>query len=186
MSTRLIVPPAGLAVSMAAAQLAARVDVDEKGKSPLDAEIEQAIRTYTAEAETITKRAVIQQTWRTTLDRFGASIMLSKSRVLKVDHVKFYDAAGVQRTLDPEDYEVDAESEPGYVVPAPTKAWPVTANRINAVEVQYMAGYGPDETAVPDGIKGFILARITEHFETGGLATSVAAKRLLSRFRMYA
>ena len=186
MSTRLISQPVGLAVSMADAQLAARVDVDEEGKSPLDPEIVRAIRTYTAEVETLTKRAVVQQIWRTTLDRFDATIMLNKSRVLQIDHVKFYDAAGVQRTLDPEDYELDAESEPGYLVPAPSKAWPATANRINAVEVQYKAGYGPDDTAVPDGIKGFILARIAEHFETGGQPKNEFVKRLLWPYVVYA
>jgi len=36
MSTRLIVPPAALAVSMEAARLAARVDVNPDGTSALD------------------------------------------------------------------------------------------------------------------------------------------------------
>jgi hypothetical protein len=64
MSIRLIVPPAALAVSMEAARLAARVDIAEDGTSALDAEIEQAIRTYTTEAEGETGRALIEQTWR--------------------------------------------------------------------------------------------------------------------------
>ncbi|MFK3741438.1 head-tail connector protein [Massilia sp. TN1-12] len=185
MSTRLISPPAGLAVSMADAQLAARADVDDEGKSPLDAEILQAIRTYTAEAESETNRAIIEQTWRVTLDRFDGSIKLDKARVLQVEHVKFYDNDGVQQTLNPDHYQVDSESEPGYVVPAKGRAWPATANRINAIEVQYKAGYGPDDTSVPDGIKGFILARIAEHFETGGQPKNEFVRRLLWPFTVY-
>lgn len=185
MSTRQIVPPAGLAVSMADAQLAARVDVDEDGKSPLDAEIMQAIRTYTAEAESETNRAIVEQTWRVTLDQFGDAVKLDKARVLQVEHVKFYDPAGVQKTLEQESYQVDAEGEPGYIVPAAGRAWPATAARINAVEVQYKAGYGPDDTAVPDGIKGFILARIAEHFETGGQPKNEFVKRLLWPYVVY-
>jgi uncharacterized phiE125 gp8 family phage protein len=185
MSTRLIVPPAALAVSMEAARLAARVDIDPDGTSALDADIEDAVRTYTAEAETETNRAIMEQVWRITLDNFPAAIKLDKARVLQVEHVKFYDVDGVQRTLDPADYQVDAESEPGYIVPAPGKAWPATAQRINAVEVQYRAGYGPDHTSVPAGIVGFIKARVSEHFETGGKPTNEHVLRLLWGERVY-
>ena len=185
MSTRLIVPPAALAVSMEAARLASRVDVGPDGTSALDSEIEDAIRTYTAEAETETNRAIMEQTWRVTLDRFDGAIKLANSPLLQVEHVKFYDVAGVQQLLDPQDYQVDGESEPGYIVPAPGRAWPATAQRINAVEVQYRAGYGPDDTAVPDGIKGFIIARLSEHFETGGQPKNEHVKRLLWKHVVY-
>jgi uncharacterized phiE125 gp8 family phage protein len=185
MSARLIVPPVGLAVSMAAAQLAARADADDQGKSPLDAEIEQAIRTYTTEAEGEICRAIIDQTWRVTLDHFDGAIKLVNPPLLEVEHVKFYGADGVRALLDPQDYEADAESEPGYIVPAPGRAWPATARRINAVEVQLRCGYGADHTAVPDGIKGFILARVQEHFETNGQPKNEFVTRLLWPYKVY-
>jgi len=179
MSWKLITPPTGLAVSMAEARTAARVDVDEDGTSPLDGEIERAIRTYTTEAEGETNRAVMEQTWRLTLDRFNGAIELRRPPLLQVVHVKFYDAAGAQQTLSPEDFQVDGESEPGYIVPATGKAWPATAARINAVEVQIRCGYGPDHTSVPDAISGFILARLSEHFQSGGQPKNEYVKRLL-------
>lgn len=179
MSTRLIVPPAALAVSIDDARLAARVDVEPDCTSALDTEIANAVRTYTVEAETETSRAIIDQTWRVTLDAFPAAIKLDKARLLQVEHVKYYDTTGVQKTLDPQDYQVDAESEPGYIVPAPGRAWPATVQRINAIEVQYRAGYGEDHTLVPAGVKGFILARVAEHFETGGQPKNEYVKRLL-------
>jgi uncharacterized phiE125 gp8 family phage protein len=185
MSTRLIVPPAGLAVSMEAARLAARVDVGPDGTSALDSEIEQAIRTYTTEAEMETNRAIIEQTWRVTLDRFDGAVKLDKARVLQVEHVKYVGPTGIQQLLSPQDYQVDSESEPGYIVPALGRAWPATASGINNVEVQYRAGYGPDDTSVPDGIKGFILARIYEHFETGGQPKNENVKRLLWPYVVY-
>jgi len=121
----------------------------------------------------------MEQTWRVTLDAFPAAVKLNKARVLQVEHVKFCGVDGALRTLDPADYFVDSESEPGYIVPAPGKAWPSTASRINAVEVQYRAGYGSDDASVPAGIKGFILARIGEHFDTGGQPKNEYVKRLL-------
>jgi len=45
--------------------------------------------------------------------------------------------------------------------------------------VLYRAGYGPDHASVPAGIKGFILARVAEHFETGGQPKNENVKRLL-------
>lgn len=179
MSWKLITPPVGLAVSMVEARLAARVDVEEDGTSPLDGEIERAIRTYTSEAEGETNRAIIEQTWRLTLDRFNGAIELRRPPLLQVVHVKFYDAAGAQQTLDPQDYQVDGESEPGYIVPATGTAWSATAARINAVEVQIRCGYGPDHTSVPASISGFILARLSEHFQSGGQPKNEHVKRLL-------
>lgn len=179
MSWKLITPPTGLAVSMVEARTAARADVDENGTSPLDGEIQRAIRTYTTEAEGETNRAIMEQIWRLTLDRFNGAIELRRPPLLQVVHVKFYDTENVKRTLDPQDYQVDGESEPGYIVPAAGKAWPATASRINAVEVHIRCGYGPDHTSVPDSISGFIIARLSEHFQSGGKAENEHVRRLL-------
>lgn len=168
MTPKVIIPPAELAVSLDSALKAARAD-----GTGLDDEVKQAVLTATAEAEFETQRAFIEQTLRLTLDRFDGAIKLPRPRLISVVHVKFIDQAGQQQTLDPQDYQVDAESEPGYIVPAPGKAWPATAARINAVEVQYVAGYGPDHTSVPDSVKGFILRRVAEQF--GQLSASMAA-----------
>lgn len=181
MTARLIVPPTGLALALAEARTAARVDVGEDGTSPLDAEIEAAIRTYTSEAESETNRAIIEQTWRLMLDDFPSAIQLSMPRLIVVEHVKFYGPDGEQYAIDPRDYLGDSESEPAYVIPAPGRAWPATARRVNAVEVQYRCGYGPDHTSVPDSIKGFIRARIAEHFNTGKHAENGNVTRLLWR-----
>lgn len=179
MSWKLITPPAGLAISLADAQTAARVDIDADGKSALDADIEAAIRTYTAEAEGETNRAIMQQTLRLTLDRFPDAIELRRPPLLQVVHVQYVDAAGEKRMLASQDYEVDSQSEPGYIVPAPGRAWPATANKINAVEIDIRCGYGVDHTAVPDSIKGFIRARVAEQFSTGKHAENPHVTRLL-------
>lgn len=184
-TTRLITPPTALAVSMAEARVAARVDLDADGSSPLDGEIARAIRTYTSEAEGETNRAIMEQTWLLTLDAFPAAIQLRYPPLLQVDHIKFYDVDGVQQTLHPDDFEVDAESEPAWIVPAPRRAWPATARRIKAVEVQFTCGYGADPALVPDAISGFILARISEQFKTGAHATNEYVTRLLWPEKVY-
>jgi len=159
MIDRLIVPPAALAVSIAAARASARASATE-----LDAELEQKIRDFAEVAEHETGRALITQTWEVTLDAFPDAIRLPHAPLASVTYVKFYDVDGALQTLDPQDYMVDAKSEPGYVVPAPGRAWPATAGRINAVEVMYVCGYGPDEMSIPAAIKGFILGMIENDY----------------------
>jgi uncharacterized phiE125 gp8 family phage protein len=181
MSFNIVLRPTALAVSMAEAQSNARADVDENGKSALDPDIVRAIRTYTAEAEIETNRLIMAQTWELTLDAFPASrsIRLYKPPLIEVEYVKFYDTDGVQQTLDPQDYQVDRKTDPGYIVLAPGRTWPATAQMIDAVEVRFRCGYGSDPAAVPDGISGFILARVQEHFQTGGQPTNQNIKGLL-------
>jgi uncharacterized phiE125 gp8 family phage protein len=180
MALKQISQPDSLAVSLEAARTAARAD-----NTAMDAEISLAVRAFTEEAEHETGRAFIDQTWRLTLNQFPPAIKLTNSPLKSVVHVKFYDQAGQQQTLGPQDYMVDTTSEPGYVVPAPGKSWPATAARINAVEVQYVCGYGQDESAVPAAIKSYILGKVAEQFAQSNAAASPHLARLLDRYRVY-
>lgn len=178
MSDRLITPPAAPAVALVAARRAARTS-----STALDAELLEKIQGITDEVEHETGRALIQQAWAVILDRFDGAIRLPHPPLVSVEHVKFYDTAGVLQTLHPDDYQVDYISEPGYIVPAPGKAWPATAARINAVEVQYVCGYGPDDANVPPGIKEYILGMIENHYYPNPNAQYL--RRRLDRHMVY-
>lgn len=180
MKAKVITPPAELPVTLAAALSAARAD-----GAGLDGEVEQAVRTYAEEAEFETQRAIISQELQVTMHSFPPVIELPRPRLLSVAHVKFIDPAGQQQMLDPQDYTVDTESEPGRLLPAPGKAWPATAARINAVEVRYIAGYGATPADVPDSIKGFILRRIAEQYGLLSAPMAESAPRLLDAERIY-
>jgi len=180
MSLRLITPPVALAVSLDEARVTARLDGTEA-----DVELIRVIGQHTRDAEHETGRALVQQTYRLTLDEFPAAFVLEYPPILTVEHIKFYDAAGVRQTLHPDDYLVDNESEPGEIVPAPGRAWPATQGRINAVEVQYSCGYGVDDSTVPDEIKGYILGKVAEHFAPAGTSKSEFLGGLLDRSRVY-
>lgn len=180
MSLKLITPPAALAVSLDAARTSARVDGEEH-----DAELCQVVEAYTRDAEHETGRAFVEQTYRLTLDAFPEEIRLDKPPILTVVHVKFFDQAGVQRTLDPQDYLLDSESEPGWLVPAPDRAWPATQNRINAVEVVYTCGYSADDTLVPANAKRYILGKVSEEFAPAGTAKNEFLGKLLDELRVY-
>src|ERR1039457_2262271 len=74
-----------------------------------------------------------------------------------IDSIKYIDGTGVQQTLDPSQYLVDAVSEPARVTPAYGLTWPVTQVRINAVEVTFTCGY----PACPEGVKRWMLIRLS-------------------------
>lgn len=187
MPTRLITPPAALPVSLAEAKLNLRIDGDEQ-----DSTIEAWLHGITAHAEHITGRSFINQTWRVTLDEFPDAIELPVP-VSSVT-VKYLDEAGAEQTLDPADYIVDSVSEPGYAVPGVGKAWPTTCDRINAVNVDVVSGYGASEAYIPNGIKTYIIAKLIEVYDPAiGINVLTVGKPytvsyidgLLDRYKVY-
>ena len=184
MTARLITPSAALAVSLASAKLNLRID-----NSDSDAIITAWIQGITTHAEHITGRSFINQTWRVTLDAFPDAIELP-CPVSSVTSVKYLDALGIEQTLAANQYFVDTVSEPGQIVPAAGVTWPDTLDRINAVYVDVVAGYGATDASVPDLIKLYILAKLTEQFDPSvrmekDTVQASFLDRLLDRFKVY-
>ncbi|MGI4849324.1 MAG: head-tail connector protein [Janthinobacterium lividum] len=160
MTDRLITPAQELAVPLETAKANLGFDGNDS-----DLLITVWLKGVIAHAENYTNRAFVHQTRRLTLDSFAEAIELERSPLASVIAIRFYDVDGQQQTLDPADYLVDTASEPGYVVPAAGKAWPATADRVNAVTVDYVAGYGPSDVTVPEEIQLYILAKLVEQFD---------------------
>lgn len=117
-----------------------------------------ALITVAREAcEERTERSLVTTPWRLTLDAFPEAIELRRGPVIQVQSVKFIGPAGNELTLDPADYLLDSVSDPGYLVPAPNRAWPETMERINAVTVEYTAGYGATGASVPAPLRHWML-----------------------------
>jgi uncharacterized phiE125 gp8 family phage protein len=167
MTARIITPPVAMAVSLADARNAARIDGTDS-----DADIEIQVRTFTADAEHMTGRAIINRTYRITLDAFPDVIELPPP-LISVTSVKYFDLAGVEQTIDQSAYIVDLASEPGRITPLTGTLWPCAQKRIGAVNVVAVCGYGTDDKSTPAAFKGYILAKVREYFAPAG--TPVAA-----------
>lgn len=161
MTTRQVSPPAVMAVTLAEAKAQLRIEADD---TTFDAQLAIWIAGITREAEHATGRAFVNRAMRVTLDAFPDAIRLS-APTFSVEAVKFIDVNGLQQTLDPADYYPDLVTEPGFVLPASGKTWPTTADRVNAVTVDYTAGYGSDSTTVPEAARLYILARLAEMWD---------------------
>ena len=168
------------AISLESARLAARADGDE-----LDEDVLTAAVAYTEVAEQLTNRAFVQGSWKAGYRAFGAEMILPKPPLVSVTRVSFYDPDGVLRVLDPQDYFVDVDAEPAVLTPAPGRMWPETIDRKNAVEVQYICGYGPTEASVPKTVKQYVKVRIQQQFSPVANAKEANFDRLLDGLAVY-
>jgi hypothetical protein len=90
-------------------------------------------------------------------DRHRNAIVLEYPPILAIDFVKYYDETGTLQTLDPSLYLADIGQSRASLMPAPGAQWPVTQRRINAVQVQYKAGYhASDPSKIPAPIVQWI------------------------------
>lgn len=186
MTTRQITAPAALAVALDDAKANLRETTTDQ-----DAIITAWLEGIIAHAEHVTGRSFITQTWKRSLDSFPASIELFNAPIQSVTSIKYYDTANVLQTLAASEYVVDINSEPGIVIPAADAAWPATYARPDAVQVEYVAGYGATAASVPSGIKAYLLAKLCEQFDAAirpekDTVQSSFIDRLLDRFRIYA
>jgi uncharacterized phiE125 gp8 family phage protein len=129
-----------------------------------DALLTRFIRSSVEFVEMYTQRALVTQTWRLYQDAFKRRpFRLPKSPVQAVTSIKYYNMANVLTTLDPLTYEVDTVSEPARVRARYGQFWPPTMPRVNAVEIQFDAGYGA-ASAVPERFKEAMLVYIADAY----------------------
>lgn len=165
-----ITPPTLEPVTRAELNLHARIS-DPSQWDRVDRYIASA-RSY---AENRLGRQLVNATWRLSLDSFPNAvrwdarpntsnttcfvpndyrlILLPKPPLVSVSWIKYYAVDGTLTTLDSTLYNVDTDSEPGRIQLKWTASWPTTDDRIGAVQIQFVAGYGADPADVPADIK---------------------------------
>jgi len=141
-----------------------------------DADVKLGLRVKTAtESDTVTRliaasrgmaeeyltRRLINSTWELVLPRFPGNsdepLILPYPPLSSVTSVIYRDTDGTATTWSSSKYTVidpkGANAEPGSVVPNNGETYPATQQRIDAVTVRYIAGYGSAETDVPKDIQ---------------------------------
>jgi len=99
--------------------------------------------------------ALDPQTWELALDYFPAGgFCIPLGPVVSIVSVKYMDAAGVEQTMPPADYEAHAERI------RPVAGWPATNGALGAVRLQFVAGDG-----VPDNIKHVVRLLVGHWYE---------------------
>lgn len=118
------------------------------------------------QAEKRTGRQLITASWRLTLDAWPENGLLEPPLppLISVQSVKYVDSNGAQQTLSPSAYQVDTASRQPRVAPSYGTTWPSARASLNAIQVDYTAGYG-SAAAVPASIKGWMHLAIGAWYE---------------------
>lgn len=169
MGLQLIEAPAQEPVTLAQAKNRLRID---DGLTADDALINMLIKAARIYAETETGRSFITQRWRLTRDGFYQRdadctqvIALERGTVQSIDTIGYLDTAGQQQTMDLSQVAKDLSSLPARISPLFGAVWPITLPQIAAVTIDYTAGYGDDPDDVPEGIRQWLLLRLTTLYE---------------------
>lgn len=122
------------------------------------------------DVERFTRRALITQTWRRSLNGFRTvKIFLPRPPLISVSSVQYYDSDGVSQSLSGSLYQVDTESVPGSISPAVNEVWPVTQiGKVNSVTITWTAGFGATRDSVPEEYKELIRGLVAFRFWSRG------------------
>lgn len=151
MGITVVTPPSAWPVSLDEAKDHCKID-----GSAEDGYVTGLIGAATAHTEKVLGKSLMEQTLRLTLDGFNDAIRLPRGPVRSVVSIKYFDAAFSEQTLSPSIYTVDTASNPQWIVRNSDVSWPQTANAINTVNIDYVAGFNP----LPDDIRHAILLLI--------------------------
>lgn len=162
------VKPAVLPVRLDESKMDLRVD-----GSIEDAQIESLIMAATSYMEApngVINKAFITQTWTLSThcaDRYGR-IYLPVTPVQSIESITYYDGQNQQQTLPVSDFHLYGEEDWAYIIPKENKSWPPTYIRLDAITITFKAGFGDDESAVPDSIRQAIRMLVVHWFENRG------------------
>lgn len=177
---QVVTPPTEEPVTLTEAKARLRVDGTEE-----DTDVAALIAECREACEDETQRAFVTQTLTATFDRFPiGEFHLPRPPLQSVAWVKYYDLSGTLQTLDPSLYHVAAAGEPGRIRHAFGIIWPFTQfGRPEAVQVQYVAGYG-GASAVPGKAKAAIKLLMADRYMHRGDGSPeefpAACRRLLN------
>lgn len=134
-----------------------------------DGYINDLIKVVRQKVEYDLRRALITQTWKMYLDDFPASGNLIRIPYPPLQSagmvIKYYDTANVQQTWSSDEYEVDIYSEPARVGLVSGCVYPSTYDRMNAVEITFVAGYGLTAATVPWTVKQAMFLLCGHYYE---------------------
>lgn len=157
-----------------------------------DTEITSRIKDARAWAENYTERSFNTQTWEIALNQF-CDIELPRGPVQSITSVTYFDSDNTQQTLDSAVYELDDYGHVPVFRLAPDQDWPSVYDRNNAIKIRYVAGYGDNDTDVPEPIRRALKISVGHWVRYQALAESgvsitripFAAENLLNQYRIY-
>lgn len=153
-----------------------------------DTLVRSLIIAATSYVEEMTQRSLISRTYRLFIDyvnetdyplwegtRVGPELAYRQNYIetprgplVSVTHIKSYDDSDSATTFDSAKYYVDTVNTPPRVVLRDGQSWPTGLRAANGLEIEYVAGYGSNDTDVPEPLRLAILQLVTFMYEHRG------------------
>lgn len=169
MNAFLLTPPALEPLSLAQAKSFLRVEHADEDE--LIVELAAAAR---ALVEARTRRVLMAQVWRLTLDRWPADgrLRLPLAPLRSVVAARVYDTAGVAQTLDTQNFVVETQPCPAMLCFVPW-AVAVPGRTHGGIEIDIEAGYGAAPVDVPAPLRQAVRLLVAHWYENRGLTAIV-------------
>lgn len=153
------------------------------GDTTYDTELTLLIKAMRRYAENLTGRAFMHRSLQLLLPEWPADyipgmyasvIELPRPPLVSVQTIQYRDDDGVLQTLASDQYVTHPYREPAIVVPEWQVTWPSVRWLVDAVQVNYIAGYpvsgspsdeAAQQAAVPESVKLWMHARMATLFE---------------------
>lgn len=203
MTWKVAVQPTTEPITLAEARMHLRLTTDSvdspaEETHPEDLLVSALVTAARQYAETYLQRALCDQQVEVVLDSFPSNeIALPLSPIVEVLYLTYVDENGDSQTLDPSQYVLDNDQEPGWLLPLIDTTWPTTYGVINAVRIRYRAGYSspddsPNDRPIPEVIKRAMLLLVGNWYENreatviGTIATTLdlAVKEMLKPYQI--
>jgi uncharacterized phiE125 gp8 family phage protein len=147
-----------------------------------DPKILRLIQAAREDFEDRTGRRVITQTVEQVYDAFPENeIKLGILPIQSIESVKYYDTDGTLQTLDSDQYVLDRDMLPGWLLPAIDTYWPSTRNMAQAVIIRMIVGYGDTGASVPAKITQWMSQLVKYGFDQPGPVNIGAAVNEMPR-----
>lgn len=147
------VAPTVMPVALADAKLDLRVD--QADEDTLIDSLIAAATDYLEAPNGAINKAFTTQTWTLSVkcpDRHYR-IWLPVTPVQSISSITYYDADNVQQTLTVSDFYFHGEEDWAYIEPKQGVTWPATYDRLDAITVEFVAGFGATADDVPQTIR---------------------------------
>lgn len=191
MTSYLLAGPATEPVTLPEAK--AYVRVDDTAEDNLISTLISAARIH---VESVTGRALIEQSWRVVLDDWPPDrlVKLPVAPLLSLTAITAYDAEGDGTNIGLAEVMLETHVAPARLfLPSSFPDAPLLRDR-QAIEIDYVAGYGDEAEDVPSALKQAVLALIGHWFEHrdavvlagSGAVVPSGFDRLLSPYRQVA
>lgn len=109
--------------------------------------------------------AMITQRWKWTVDRLCDLYRLPINPAQSVFAIRYYDGDNVQQTFDTENYTLIKDRDAARLELGSGISRPTTYDRIDAVEIEFVVGFGDKGSDVPASIRRAIRLLVAHWFE---------------------